>query len=162
MNWRNFTERHGGRSLQRAEIFLIVLLKIFPVSNYHTGEVNAPVRKYSVSEVEYQGENMIDYHRYRCSASRVVDGDTIDLVVDLGFRISIDVRVRLAGLDAPERYTDAGKKATARLKELAPRITSLSTRKTGKYGRWLGTLYDEEGNDLNAQLIREGHAREVA
>nr|VFK37399.1 MAG: micrococcal nuclease [Candidatus Kentron sp. TC]VFK37714.1 MAG: micrococcal nuclease [Candidatus Kentron sp. TC]VFK51480.1 MAG: micrococcal nuclease [Candidatus Kentron sp. TC] len=103
----------------------------------------------------------MDYHRYRCSASRVVDGDTIDLVVDLGFRISIDVRVRLAGIDAPERYTDDGKKATARLEELAPRIASLSTRKTGKYGRWLGTLYDEEGNDINAQLVREGHAREV-
>jgi len=103
---------------------------------------------------------MIDYHRYRCSVSRVVDGDTIDLVVDLGFRISINIRVRLADIDAPERYTDDGKKATARLNELAPRITSVSTQKTGKYGRWLGTLYDDEGNDINALLVREGHARE--
>nr|VFJ66440.1 MAG: micrococcal nuclease [Candidatus Kentron sp. FW] len=101
---------------------------------------------------------MIDCHRYRCSVSRVVDGDTVDLRIDLGFRISIDVRVRLAEINAPERYTDAGKKATARLKELAPGIVSVETRKTGKYGRWLGTLYDEAQNDINAQLLREGHA----
>ncbi|VFM96173.1 MAG: micrococcal nuclease [Candidatus Kentron sp. G] len=102
---------------------------------------------------------MIDYHRYRCSVSRVVDGDTVDLVVDLGFRIRIDVRVRLAGIDAPERYTEDGKKATARVKALAPAIVSVSTSKTGKYGRWLATLYDEDGRDINALLVEEGHAR---
>ncbi|MBT8421336.1 MAG: thermonuclease family protein, partial [Gammaproteobacteria bacterium] len=66
---------------------------------------------------------------------------------------------RLAGIDAPERYTEDGKKATARMNELASGITSVRTEKTGKYGRWLATLHDRDGRDINALLVEEGHAR---
>jgi micrococcal nuclease len=100
----------------------------------------------------------------------VVDGDTIDVDIDLGFDISLAKRVRLAGIDTPESRTrDAYEKKLGleskdwlkhRL-EFAKDIvikTELPDS-TEKYGRILGWLYiNNELTSLNEQMIKEGYA----
>lgn len=96
---------------------------------------------------------------------RIVDGDTVDLDVDLGFRTSFKDRFRLKGIDAPEQRTrdliekKAGLAATARLQELIPVGSQVivETDKAGKYGRWIATIYANDV-DINQQMIKEGHA----
>jgi micrococcal nuclease len=103
---------------------------------------------------------------------KVVDGDTIDADIDLGFDISLTKRVRLAGIDTPEsRTTDKREKALGleskdwlknRL-EFAKDIV-IKTQlpdSTEKYGRILGKLYiNNEETSLNEQMIDEGYAWE--
>jgi micrococcal nuclease len=100
----------------------------------------------------------------------VVDGDTIDVEIDLGFDISITKRVRLAGIDTPEsRTTDKmekslGLESKARLKQLLSGATTIviKTEKpdsSEKYGRVLGWLYiDDTKISVNDTLIASGYA----
>ncbi len=101
---------------------------------------------------------------------RVVDGDTIDVDIDLGFDISFTSRVRLAGIDTPEsRTTDKKEKALGlevkqRLKELLSKSSSVVIRtekpdSTEKYGRILGWLFiDGAEKSINEGLIADGYA----
>ena len=80
---------------------------------------------------------------YRAKVKRVVDGDTVDFDVDLGFYISIKIRTRLLGVDTPERGHEDWAKATDVLTYLLEQqkdeegYVMIETGKTGKYGRWL-------------------------
>jgi micrococcal nuclease len=100
----------------------------------------------------------------------VVDGDTIDVDIDLGFSVSFSQRVRLAGIDTPEsRTTDKMEKALgleakeylkSKVKDAKEII--IKTEKpdsSEKYGRILGWLY-VDGNtvSINDQMIEDGHA----
>jgi micrococcal nuclease len=101
---------------------------------------------------------------------KVVDGDTIDVEIDLGFDISIMKRVRLAGIDTPEsRTTDKfekslGLESKARLKQLLSdaKLIVIKTEKpnsTEKFGRVLGWLYiDDTKISINDTLIASGYA----
>jgi micrococcal nuclease len=101
---------------------------------------------------------------------RVVDGDTIDVDIDLGFDISFTSRVRLAGIDTPEsRTTDKKEKVLGlevkqRLKELLSKSSNIviKTQKpdsTEKYGRILGWLFiDGAEKSINEGLIADGYA----
>lgn len=95
---------------------------------------------------------------YKATVVRVVDGDTIDLLVHLGFNVTIKERFRLAGIDTPERGASGWAGATKRLTELvAGGITRISTQKTDKYGRWLATLWVDDVN-INLKMAEEGYA----
>ncbi len=99
-------------------------------------------------------------YRYRARLERLVDGDTVYLRVDLGFRVEISVNVRLEGIDAPERFTEAGKEASAWLSErLAGKDLVLMSTRIEKYGRALGVIYvvGTEGN-INDRMVAAGHA----
>lgn len=109
-------------------------------------------------------------YEYRATVDRWVDGDTVDLVVDLGFTVHMRTRFRLLGVDTPETNRissrEAGLAATAFAESLAPEGSTVivESKKTGKYGRWLGLIFplDEEGNrgeSVNASLLSAGHAR---
>ena len=106
--------------------------------------------------------------------NRVVDGDTIDVTIDLGFDLYKKERVRIAGVDTPEKRTRdkeekaLGLDATAWMKEKLEgaikgddELTIRTELKggVGKYGRLLGWLYigDDEFS-LNEQMITEGYA----
>lgn len=106
---------------------------------------------------------------YKATVDRVVDGDTIDVTLDLGFDISYRGRVRFHGINAPESRTrDAVEKqaglAAKRYVEdwvsgLENRViiqTSLDDR--GKFGRILGRILNDEGECLNDEMISLGHA----
>ncbi len=110
------------------------------------------------------------YEYYVKEVKNIVDGDTIDVVIDLGFSILFESRVRLAGIDTPEsRTTDKREKALGleSKKYLADRIKSaknvvIKTEKldsSEKYGRILGWIYlDGEGNSVNHEMIEKGYA----
>jgi len=97
---------------------------------------------------------------------KVIDGDTIDVVIDLGFDVYTKQRIRLYAINAPESRTrdkeekKRGLAAKARLKELCEEgdIIVKSYGK-GKYGRILGELYTKQSN-INNILLSEGHAIE--
>jgi micrococcal nuclease len=112
-----------------------------------------------------------DPYIYRIkSVGRVVDGDTIDADIDLGFDISLTKRIRLAGVDTPEsRTTDKAEKELGldaknwlkhRLEEA--KVIIIRTQlpdSTEKYGRIIGQLYiNGEDVPLNQQMITEGYA----
>jgi micrococcal nuclease len=117
---------------------------------------------------------------YKAELIRVVDGDTVELMIDQGFSQFTRQTMRLYGIDAPELNTLAGKAAKAWLWEaLQPleaiyvQTIQLETKaKRDKYGRFLAVLYDElptlvpimrepiHPASINAQMITEGHAKE--
>ena len=111
---------------------------------------------------------------YRGKLERVVDGDTIDALIDVGFDIWIKKRIRYSGIDTWESRTRdlaekaKGLEAKARNKELLMEVSSksgyfrLKSYGLGKYGRVLGEIFiiDDKGKqwNINETLIKEGHA----
>jgi micrococcal nuclease len=101
---------------------------------------------------------------------KVVDGDTIDVEIDLGFNISYAQRVRLAGIDTPESRTkDAKEKVLGlevkdRLKKAIDAAKDVVVKtelpdSSEKYGRILGWVYlDGNTKSINEQLIEQGYA----
>ena len=108
-------------------------------------------------------------YEYRAEVLRWVDGDTVDLMVDLGFTVLMRTRFRLLGVNTPETNRkasrEAGKAAQAFAEELAPQgsVVLVQSHKTGKYGRWLGVVYPMGGEgdalvSVNDALLQAGHA----
>tara|TARA_A200000159_G_scaffold47546_1_gene43849 strand:- start:25 stop:483 length:459 start_codon:yes stop_codon:yes gene_type:complete len=113
-------------------------------------------------------------YEYRCKVIKVVDGDTVDVDIDLGFDIVIKgERVRIMGIDTPESRTrdkvekKFGMASKARLKELiggrsGPILKTQINRKgedmRGKFGRILGDFVTDDGRLVTDILVEEGHA----
>ncbi len=108
-------------------------------------------------------------HEYKAIVRRVVDGDTMDVTLDLGFDILYNNRIRLLGIDTPESRTrdleekKLGLAAKERVRELCPVGSTVTVKTTkdgrGKFGRILGEIYVGDVN-INKLLIEEGHAVE--
>lgn len=100
-------------------------------------------------------------YNYRATVQRVVDGDTVDFIVDLGFRVNLQIRTRIAGVNAPELRTPEGKAAKAAVEEWLPvgMGVLLRTHKdpTDKFGRWLADV-EHQGTSLSQWLLDNGHA----
>tara|TARA_R110001632_G_scaffold7932_4_gene31212 strand:+ start:1122 stop:1529 length:408 start_codon:yes stop_codon:yes gene_type:complete len=101
---------------------------------------------------------------YQCTIVRVVDGDTVDVDIDLGFDTwRRSERIRLYGVDTPEcRTLDAEEKAAGLLaKEFVEDALHvggtyrLQTKEKGKFGRYLGTIYLTDDTSINAALVTE-------
>ena len=116
----------------------------------------------------------MDKYIYRGKLERVVDGDTIDALIDVGFDIWVKKRIRYSGIDTWESRTRdlaekaKGLEAKARNKELLMEVSSksgyfrLKSYGVGKYGRVLGEIFIEDSKgkqwNINKTLISEGHA----
>ena len=113
------------------------------------------------------------YHYYVESIEGVVDGDSVDVIIDLGFDLFKHERIRLAGIDTPEKRTrnleekELGVDASVWLEEqlvdaLAYENLIIRTereKQSGKYGRTLGWLWLESNDvSINEQMITEGYA----
>jgi len=111
------------------------------------------------------------YRFENASVVNVVDGDTIDVYIDMGFRIATKQRFRLNRINAPESRTtdkkekERGLKAKAYLNAmLEGQSVVIETEKAGKYGRWLADVYtlDEKGKQIavsvNDEMVSSGHA----
>lgn len=106
-------------------------------------------------------------YRYKVYVTRVVDGDTVDVDVDLGFSTILKKqRVRMMGIDTPESRTRNleekfyGKASKAHLESiLAEGEIQLQSHGKGKFGRILGELFVEDSSySINQQMIDEHHA----
>ena len=99
---------------------------------------------------------------------KYIDGDTIDIIIDLGFHVSVKKRIRLYGINTPEIRTknkkekELGFKAKERLVELCEAGNGaliLRSHGLGKYGRVLGEIFNDNCS-VNRMLVIEGHAEE--
>lgn len=105
-------------------------------------------------------------YTYKGTVLSVYDGDTITVRLDLGFKISTEVKLRLVGIDTPElRGGTEETKAAARAARdhVRSRVSGVEVRvqttKKGKYGRWLGVVWiADDSESLNDELIRLNHA----
>ena len=108
-------------------------------------------------------------YTYNIDILRVIDGDTIDASIDLGFDVKIKKRVRFMGINTPESRTRdleekkrglAAKQRVAELLDTATEVQLIS-HGVGKYGRVLGEIFlKDEKNSLNDLLKLNGHAYE--
>ena len=105
-------------------------------------------------------------YEYNCEVTRVVDGDTVDVIIDLGFDISYSSRVRLYGIDTPESRTrDKDEKARGLISkdflkswlDKGQVVIRTKKDKKGKFGRILGEMIVEDTN-INELMIEEHHA----
>ena len=115
-------------------------------------------------------------YNYKISPLKVIDGDTIDAEIDLGFDIKVKKRIRFMGINAPESRTrDLEEKARGlaakdRVKQLLEGCENIQLKShgVGKFGRCLGEIMLDkvDGSEkltlvsLNELLIKEGHAKE--
>jgi len=111
------------------------------------------------------------YH-YKAEVLSVYDGDTVTLMIDQGMKHFARVKVRMIGINTPEIRTkdlDEKQRGYQAKEYLRSRIEGktviVHTQKKGKFGRWLGVIwdYDEKleglGESLNDEMIRVGHAK---
>lgn len=108
-------------------------------------------------------------YNYRCVIRNIVDGDTVDVDIDLGFDVWLhNERIRISGIDCPEvRTRDPiekifGQLATARVKELLPlgsnHILNSTEFRKGGFGRILGDIILPDFSTLSKTLLNERHA----
>jgi micrococcal nuclease len=123
---------------------------------------------------------------YKAELIRVVDGDTVELMIDQGFSDFTEQKMRLYGIDSPEMRTNAGKALTIALRVQYPEGSKLAVQSIegpkkkqfqDKYGRYLAIIYDEKPespreitngqkiltvapSSLNARLINDGLVKE--
>ncbi len=113
-------------------------------------------------------------YKYKAKIDRVVDGDTLDIVVDLGFKITTNQRIRLQGINTPETYNvkkDSEEYAHGIVAKefVVQRITSnnneatvVTEKDTGKYGRYIATVWLADSSiSLNDELVEKGLAQRV-
>ena len=115
------------------------------------------------------------FNKFEGVVTRVVDGDTIDLTICLGFDVSVNIRVRLFGIDTPEVHGvkkvseeyKKGVKASEFVHEWlinngSDVVVETFKQKKGKYGRWIARIYSkDESSILNEDLLASGNARKV-
>ena len=105
-------------------------------------------------------------YEYKCEVKRIVDGDTVDVIIDLGFSIHFSTRVRLYGIDTPESRTRnkdekvRGFLSKDYLKEWLDQggvIIRTYRDKKGKFGRVLGEMV-VGGRNINLLMVDENYA----
>ena len=113
-------------------------------------------------------------YEYKAELDRVVDGDTLDLIIDIGFKMSANQRIRLAHVNTPETFrvkhdSEEYKRGIAAKEFVEKRLVDnnnkmkIRTEKyTGKYGRYIGTIILEDSDiSLNDELIKNGYGKRV-
>jgi micrococcal nuclease len=109
-------------------------------------------------------------HQYRAKVVDVVDGDTVDMEIDLGFEVTTHQRIRLYGINAAEKNTPPGRDAREFVVNwvavygpaftLATVQTPKDSDAREKYGRYLGTITAASASDsLNSALVIAGLAK---
>lgn len=108
--------------------------------------------------------NFIPYV-YKAYIKEVYDGDTCTAIVDLGMRVSMEIKIRLYGINAPEiRGSEKGQGVRSReyLRNLIlGKTVIIATRKdkTEKYGRWLAEIFLDDMN-INQTMVEDGYAKD--
>lgn len=110
-------------------------------------------------------------YTYRAKVDRVVDGDTLDLVIDLGFKITTLQRIRLRGINTPETYNvkkdseeykrgmEAKEYVLNRMEENKYEVIVETNKDVGKFGRYIGVIrFADSPVSLNDDLVEKGLA----
>ena len=106
-----------------------------------------------------EGDTMTDMYVRKAYVTNIVDGDTLDAVVDCGYRITTEQRFRLEGVDTPEKGQEGFHEAKQfAINELLGQEVSIKSTKADSFGRYLGTIFYDKGN-FNEKLIEFGYAK---
>ncbi len=110
-------------------------------------------------------------YEYKAELKRVVDGDTIDLIIDMGFKITTTQRIRLKGINTPEtwhrkkdsdeykRGMEAKNYVLKRLEENGNKMTIRTDKYPGVYGRFIADIILADSDiSLNDELLQKGYA----
>lgn len=113
-------------------------------------------------------------YEYKAKLDRVIDGDTLDAIIDIGFKMTTNQRIRLAHIDTPEvfrvkrtseeykRGVEAKNYVKKRLADNQNKMTIVTYKRPGKYGRYIGVIWLEDSNiSLNEELVQKGYAKEI-
>ena len=111
-------------------------------------------------------------YEYKAKLDRTVDGDTIDMVIDVGFQMTTHQRIRLAYINAPETYrrsrdSEEYKKGMEskrfiekRMKENNKEFSIKTGKDKGVYGRYLGEIFFADSKvSLNNDMLKKGYAK---
>lgn len=108
-------------------------------------------------------------HHYNCKLKRIIDGDTVVLIIDLGFNIKIEVNLRLEGIDTPEVNSSYGLEQEAAYRSevflgqlIEKEELVVKTKKNDMYGRYIGTLFikgPHECINVNQLMLNHGLAK---
>ncbi len=104
----------------------------------------------------------IEMYQYEARIEKIIDGDTIEFTLDLGFHVYFREQMRLADYAAPEikgLERELGIVAKQKLEELLPlnKVFRINSKKTDKYGRWLADVEWTENQSLSRFLINQGY-----
>lgn len=98
-------------------------------------------------------------YEYSGKVVNIVDGDTIDIEVDLGFHLKITERFRLARINCPEVRTSEGLHVKINIESLLlGQIVKIKTGKQGSFRRWLAEIWTTDGTNINDWLLEKGFA----
>jgi len=99
--------------------------------------------------------------RFEARVRRIVDADTLDLAVDVGFSVDVRARIRVADIDAPETKTPEGKAATVWAETLlaASPWVVVETEFDRTFDRYVGRISLADGTDYATRLLEAGHAK---
>lgn len=104
-------------------------------------------------------------YTYKAYVARVIDGDTFDVTIDLGFRITTYQRLRLTSVNTPEirgPQRPEGLRVKAYVKDLIEsKEATIETFKIGKFGRYVAEIYLDSGEKLSEHLLASGMAKRV-
>jgi len=157
--------------MKRIILPILILIRLLTNDGFFNENRNIKIKQQppevrsAIRRIWKRGKKM--YHYKIKKINRVVDGDTIDLDIDLGFSITVSHRVRLKDIDAPETRTkdlaekEKGIEAKAWLEKELSREGEwiIETHKEDKYGRILGTLYCVgDATTINERMLNEGIA----
>jgi len=108
-------------------------------------------------------------HHYNCELKRIIDGDTVELIIDLGFNIKIETDLRLEGIDTPEVNSSNGLEQEAAYRSevflgqlIEKEELIVRTKKNDMYGRYIGTLFIKGQHELvnvNNFMLNHGLGR---
>lgn len=105
-----------------------------------------------------------EFYLYEAVVRRIVDGDTIDVIVDLGFGVYTNQRLRFARINAPETRGKTKQEGVLAAEELKMKLAIgmtvvIKTSKRGKYGRYLAEIYHSvSGENINDWMVENGYA----
>ncbi len=113
-------------------------------------------------------------YTYKATIERVVDGDTFDIIIDLGFKITTNQRIRLADINTPETFNvkkdseeyqkgmEAKEFVTQRLAQNNNQAMIQTFKTTEKYGRYIAVVWLGDSDiSLNDELVQKGYAQKV-
>ena len=119
--------------------------------------VNWPVKKEELKGLDLAGEMS---YTYAATIERVIDGDTLLVLVEAGFRIIMRDRLRLRGIDCPEVGTPAGDRAKRYVEKLLPAGSLIVLKshkdKTDLHGRFVVDVFYKQGAEDAAEIIKDG------
>lgn len=99
-------------------------------------------------------------YQYNAVVNKIIDGDTVNMTIDLGFRLSYTANCRLAGINAPEMNTEEGKTSKIALSIMLGIGDKVTINSTGldKYGRPIVEILRKD-TTVNKIMIEQGHAK---